>query len=88
VLALAAGFYRDVLVSAVGSPDLVVLRERAQEIERLAESAGTGGGLLRLRRALRAVLETQEALVGNANAVAAVEHLMFELRACERGPRT
>ncbi len=84
VLALAAGFYRDVLVSAVGSTDLVVLRERAQEIERLAEQARSGGGLLRLRQALRAVLEAQEALDGNVNAVSALEHLMFEMRACER----
>jgi DNA polymerase-3 subunit delta' len=87
VLALAAGFYRDVLVTAVGSPELVVLRERAAEIERLAATARSGGGLLRLRRALQAVVEADEGLKGNVNAVAALEHLMFELRACERSTR-
>jgi DNA polymerase III subunit delta' len=88
VLALAAGFYRDVLVTAVGSPELVVLRERAAEIERLAATARSGGGLLRLRRALQAVIEADEALGGNVNAVAALEHLMFEMRACERIARS
>jgi DNA polymerase III subunit delta' len=84
LMALAAGFYRDAVVSAVGASDLVVLGERTQEIERLAATARTGGGLMRLRRAMQAVLETQEALEGNANAVTALERLMFELRACER----
>jgi hypothetical protein len=84
VLALAAGFYRDVVMSAVGAPELVVLGERAEEIERLAAITRSGGGFLRLRRALEAVLAAQEALSGNANAVTALEHLMFELRACER----
>ncbi len=85
LLALAAGFYRDAVVTAVGAPELVVLGERGPDIERLAERARTGGGLLRLRHALRAVLDAEEALRGNVNAVAALEHLMFEMRACE-GP--
>jgi DNA polymerase-3 subunit delta' len=83
VLALAAGFYRDVVVAAVGAPELVVLRERAEEIERLASQARVGGGLLRLRGAV----EADEALRGNVNAVAALEHLMFQMRACERSAR-
>jgi DNA polymerase III subunit delta' len=87
LMALAAGFYRDVVVAAVGAPELVGLGERAAEIERLAARARAGGGLLRVRRALQAVLEAEEALRGNANAVTALEHLMFELRACERPPR-
>ena len=84
VLALAAGFYRDVLVAALGARELVVLGERGPEIERLASQAGTGGGLLRLRRTLQAVVDAEEALKGNANAVTALEHLMFEMRATER----
>jgi DNA polymerase-3 subunit delta' len=84
VLALAAGFYRDVLVAALGAPELVLLGERGPEIERLAVKARAGGGLLRLRRTLRAVVEAEEALKGNANAVTALEHLMFEMRATER----
>jgi DNA polymerase III subunit delta' len=84
LLALAAGFYRDVVVAAVGAPDLVVLRERADDIERLAAHARSGGGLQRLRSVLRAVVDADEALRGNANAVTALEHLMFQMRACER----
>ena len=39
LLALAAGFYRDAVVAAVGAPELVVLGERADDIERLAAQA-------------------------------------------------
>ena len=81
VLALLAGLYRDAMATAVGASDLVLLGERRAEIESLASA---GGASLRLGRALRAVLEAEEALAGNVNATLALERLMMQLRACER----
>src|SRR5439155_1306278 len=83
-LALLARFYRDALAAASGAPDLVLLRERAGELEKLA--AGQRQAQLgSLRRALAAVLEADAALAGNANAVLAVERMLLEMRPCERG---
>ena len=84
VLALLAGFYRDALASAVGADDLMLLRERAADIQQLARvSVGSGGGIARLQRALAAVVAAQEALASNVNAVSALERLLMELRTCE-----
>jgi DNA polymerase-3 subunit delta' len=83
-LALLGRFYRDALASAVGASDLVLLRERAAELDQLAAAAQKHSQLGPLRRALAAVLEADAALAGNANAVLAVERLLLELRPCER----
>jgi DNA polymerase III subunit delta' len=85
VLALLAGLYRDALASNFGSEELVLLRERAGDIRALAAAAANGAGRLRLRRALRAVVEAGGALEANVNAVAALERMLLELRPCERG---
>jgi hypothetical protein len=79
VLALLASFYRDALAVAVGADDLVLLRQRGPEVERVGR-----GALASLQRALRAVLEAEEALLANVNAVTALERLLMEMRACER----
>jgi DNA polymerase III subunit delta' len=81
VLALLAGIYRDAITVAAGAPELVLLGERRSEIEALAAGPGAGP---RLGRALRAVLEAEEALAGNVNAALALERLMMQLRRCER----
>jgi DNA polymerase-3 subunit delta' len=79
-LALLGRFYRDALAVASGANDLVLLRERESELARLAAAP-----TITLRRALAAVLEADQALAGNANAVLAVERLLLEMRPCERG---
>jgi DNA polymerase-3 subunit delta' len=84
-LALLGRFYRDALATATGASDLVLLRERAAELEKLGASAQHHGQLAPLRRALAAVLEADAALAGNANAVLAVERMLLEMRPCERG---
>jgi DNA polymerase-3 subunit delta' len=80
ILALLAGFYRDALAVAVGADDLVLLRQRAADIERV----GQAGGLAGIQRALRAVVVAEQALAANVNAVTAIERLLMEMRACER----
>jgi DNA polymerase III subunit delta' len=84
-LMLLGRFYRDALAAASGAQDLVLLRGRADELERLAAASRKHATLGPLRRALAAVLEADTALVGNANAVLAVERMLLEMRACERG---
>jgi DNA polymerase III subunit delta' len=79
VLALLASFYRDALAVAVGADDLVMLRQRGPEVERVGRT-----GLHGLQRALRAVQDAEEALLANVNAVTALERLLMEMRACER----
>ena len=83
VLALLAGFYRDALATAVGAEDLMLLRERSAQIQDLA-AAASRQGTSPLQRALQAVVEADEALVANVNAVTALERLLMEMRACER----
>jgi DNA polymerase-3 subunit delta' len=84
-LALLGRFYRDALAAASGASDLVLLRERSAELEKVAAAAQRHGQLVPLRRALAAVLEADQALAGNANAVLAVERMLLEMRPCERG---
>jgi hypothetical protein len=83
-LALLAGLYRDALASAVGADDLVLLREREEDVAALAAAGRAPGGLPPLRRALRAVLDADEALAGNMNAITVLDRLMMNLRPCER----
>jgi hypothetical protein len=84
-LLLLGRFYRDAIATAAGATDLILLRERGAELEKLAATAQKHGQLAPLRRALAAVLEADQALAGNANAVLAVERLLLEMRPCERG---
>jgi DNA polymerase-3 subunit delta' len=83
-LVLLGRFYRDALAAASGADDLVLLRGRAGELEKLAAAARRHPQLGPLRRALAAVLEADNALVGNANAVLAVERMLLEMRPCEQ----
>jgi DNA polymerase-3 subunit delta' len=84
-LMLLGRFYRDALVAAAGADDLVLLRGHAAELEPLAAAARRHPQLGPLRRAVAAVLEADNALVGYANAVLAVERMLLEMRPCERG---
>jgi DNA polymerase-3 subunit delta' len=84
-LALLARFYRDALATASGASDLVLLRERGDDLEKVAAGARRSPQLGPLRRALAGVLEADAALAGNANAVLAVERMLLEMRPCERG---
>jgi DNA polymerase-3 subunit delta' len=84
-LALLARFYRDALAAASGAPDLVLLRGHGDELDRLASAASAQPALAPLRRALAAVLEADQALLANANAVLAMERMLLEMRPCERG---
>lgn len=86
IVALLGRFYRDTLALASGAPDLVLLRERAPEMERLAQAAARAHpDLAPLRRALAAVLEADAALAANVNPALAIERLLLDMRACERG---
>jgi DNA polymerase-3 subunit delta' len=84
-LALLGRFYRDALAAAADASDLVLLRERTGELEKLATASRKDPQLGPLRRAVAAVLEADAALAGNANAVLAVERLLLEMRPCEQG---
>jgi DNA polymerase-3 subunit delta' len=84
ILSLMAGLYRDALVSAAGAGELVQLGEHRAEIDAMAAASGAGAGdsalaLGSLSRSLRAVLDAQEACLGNVNAVALLERLLFQL---------
>jgi len=83
-LALLGRFYRDAIASACGAEDLVLLRERADELATVAD-AGRRQGLRPLRRALAAVLEADSALAANVNGPLALERMLMEIRPCERG---
>lgn len=85
VARLLGRFYRDALATAVGAPELVLLRERQAEIDAVARSAAGHQALLPLRRALGAVIETETSLAANINPVTALEHLLLRVRGLERG---
>jgi DNA polymerase-3 subunit delta' len=85
VLALLTRFYRDAIAAASGAGDLVLLRGHAAELEKLAGAAAAHPQLGPLRRALAAVVEADQALLAQANAVLAVERMLLEMRPCERG---
>ena len=71
-LAVLARIYRDALAAAAGAPELALFAEPAAELAPL--------GTRRLNRALAAIVEADNALAGNANAVVAFERLLLELR--------
>lgn len=80
VLTLLGLFYRDALAEAVGAGDLVLLRERADELRSVAATR-----LPSLRRALAAVADADAALAANVNPAIAIERLLLEMRPCEQG---
>lgn len=84
-LALLARLYRDALVTAAGGGELALVRDRATELESLANHARTGYALTALRRALREVVQTSVALSSNVNPVTALEKMLMDLRKLEAG---
>ncbi len=84
-LALLARLYRDALVTAADATDLVLLRDRAQELETLATRARKDDDLRTMRVALGAVVEAVAALSSNVNPVTALEKMLMDLRALEVG---
>lgn len=85
VLALLARLYRDALVNAAGAGDLVLLRDRAGDLENLAERARQNYDLGILRHAVREVVQASSALQANVNAVTALEKMLMDLRSLEAG---
>jgi DNA polymerase-3 subunit delta' len=83
VLALLARLYRDALVTAAGAGDLVLLRDRANELETLAGRARKDYDLLALRSALREVVQASLALASNVNPVTALEKMLMDLKPLE-----
>ncbi len=83
VLALLARLYRDALVTAAGAGDLVLLRDRATELETLAGRAQKDYDLGTLRDALREVVQATLALSSNVNPVTALEKMLMELGTLE-----
>ena len=71
-LALLARIYRDGLVTAAGAPDLALFGERAETL--------AARGVPALGRALGAIVEADEALAANTNAVTAIERMLLALR--------
>jgi DNA polymerase-3 subunit delta' len=84
-LGLLAQLYRDALVRAAAADDLVLLRDRAADIDRLAQRAQRDYDLRVLRSALREVVEAGSALAANVNPVTALEKMLMDLRTLEAG---
>ncbi|MBN2575159.1 MAG: DNA polymerase III subunit delta' [Deltaproteobacteria bacterium] len=85
VLALLARLYRDALVNAAGAGDLALLRDRAEDLEAIAERARKDCDLATLRNAVREVVQASHALLSNVNPVTALEKMMMDLRTLEAG---
>jgi DNA polymerase III subunit delta' len=85
VLALLARLYRDALVNAAGAGDLALLRDRAGDLDNLAERARQDYDLGTLRHAVREVVQASSALQANVNAVTALEKMLMDLRSLEAG---
>ena len=68
-LALLARLYRDALVTAAGAGELALVRDRAAELESLADHARKGYDFGVLRRALREVVQASVALSSNVNPI-------------------
>jgi DNA polymerase-3 subunit delta' len=81
ILSVLANLYRDAVATTAGAPELVQLGERRAEIEALAQS----GSLPELLRGLRAVLDADQAVIANVNAVSLLERLLFDLGRAHRG---
>jgi DNA polymerase III subunit delta' len=87
VLTRLSHYYRDVMVTAAGAEELIVLRAQSDEIAALA--ATTGGSSLPVTKALNALFEAQSALDGNVSPALLTEVLLFRLAALEsRVPRS
>jgi DNA polymerase-3 subunit delta' len=84
-LALLARLYRDALVTSADATDLVLLRDRAQDLENLASRARKDFDLRTMRLALGAVVEASTALSSNVNPVTALEKMLMDLRTLELG---
>jgi len=84
-LALLARLYRDALVTSADAGDLVLLRDRAKDLEILASRAQKDGDLRTIRVALGAVVEASSALSSNVNPVTALEKMLMDLRTLEVG---
>jgi DNA polymerase III subunit delta' len=84
-LALLARLYRDALLLAAGAGDLALLRDRATELEDLAERARKHYDLRTLRSALREVVQATAALSSNMNPVTALEKMLMDLKTLEAG---
>ena len=84
-LALLARLYRDALMTAVGAGDLVLLRDRAFDLESLARAARKSYDLGTLRNALREVVQASLALSSNVNPVIAIEKMLMDLKTLEAG---
>ncbi len=82
-LDLLSRLYRDALMTAAGAPDLVLLRDRADDLERLAQRARKDRDLRTMRVALGAVVEGTTALASNVNPVTALEKMLMDLRSLE-----
>ncbi len=82
-LALLMRLYRDALVTAAGAGDLVLLRDRAVELEMLAGRARKDYDLFALRSALREVVQASLALLSNVNPVTALEKMLMDLKTLE-----
>jgi DNA polymerase-3 subunit delta' len=83
VLLLIARLYRDAIATAVGADELVLLRDKAEELAGLAAQLSGRGGPARASRAVSTVLEAGAALAGNVNAVTALEKMLMDLRRFE-----
>ena len=84
-LALLARLYRDALMTAVGAGDLVLLRDRAFDLESLARAARKSYDLGTLRNALREEVQASLALSSNVNPVIAIEKMLMDLKTLEAG---
>lgn len=82
-LDLLSRLYRDALMTAAGAPDLALLRDRADDLERLAQRARKDRDLRTMRVALGAVVEGTTALASNVNPVTALEKMLMDLRSLE-----
>jgi DNA polymerase-3 subunit delta' len=76
LLGLLGRLYRDALVAAAGAPELALLAKPAAPLIPL--------GTRPLTRALQAIVEANDALAGNVNAVIAMERMLLELHRQER----
>jgi len=84
-LALLARLYRDALVTAAGAGELALVRDRANDLERLAGRARKDYDLHTLRSALREVVQASLALLSNVNPVTALEKMLMDLKTLESG---
>ena len=83
VLMLIARLYRDAIATAVGADELVILRDKAEDLAALAAKLSGRGTPALASRAVSVVMEAGAALAGNMNAVTALEKMLMDLRRFE-----